>query len=60
MDNIPQTKITTHAKRNIWIILLCLVAIIVIFTTSFWYNQEIAIAAGTCRVTKNSNCKRYS
>ena len=46
MDNIPQTKITTHAKRNIWIILLCLVAIIVIFTTSFWYNQEIAIAAG--------------
>ena len=46
MDNNPQTKITTHAKRNIWIILLCLVAIIVIFTTSFWYNQEIAIAAG--------------
>ena len=46
MDNNPQTKITTHAKRNIWIILLCLLAIIVIFTTSFWYNQEIAIAAG--------------
>ena len=46
MDNNPQTEITTHAKRNIWIILLCLVAIIVIFTTSFWYNQEIAIAAG--------------
>ena len=45
MDNNPQTKITTHAKRNIWIILLCLVAIIVIFTTSFWYNQEIAVAA---------------
>ena len=45
MDNNPQTKITTHAKRNIWIILLCLVAIIVIFTTSFWYNQEIAMAA---------------
>ncbi len=46
MDNNPQTKITTHAKRNIWIILLCLVAILVIFTTSFWYNQEIAVAAG--------------
>ena len=45
MDNNPQTEITTHAKRNIWIILLCLVAIIVIFTTSFWYNQEIAVAA---------------
>ena len=45
MDNNPQTKITTHAKRNIWIILLCLLAIIVIFTTSFWYNQEIAVAA---------------
>ena len=45
MDNNPQTKITTHAKRNIWIILLCLVAVLVIFTTSFWYNQEIAVAA---------------
>jgi len=45
MDNNPQMEITTHAKRNIWIILLCLVAIIVIFTTSFWYNQEIAVAA---------------
>ena len=45
MDNNPQTKITTHAKRNIWIILLCLVAILIIFTTSFWYNQEIAVAA---------------
>jgi len=43
MDNTPQTKITTHAKRNIWIIFLCFIVIIVIIATSFWYNQETAV-----------------
>jgi len=43
MDNNPQTKITTHAKRNIWIIFLCFIVIIVIIATSFWYNQETAV-----------------
>lgn len=45
MDTTPQTKITTHAKRNIWIILFCFLVIVVIVTTSVWYNQETA--AGT-------------
>lgn len=42
MDTTPQTKITTHAKRNIWIILFCFLVIVVIVTTSIWYNQETA------------------
>lgn len=41
MDNTPQTKIAAHTKRNIWIILLCFVAIA---TSSFWYNQETVVA----------------
>jgi len=45
MDTTPQTKITTHAKRNIWIILFCFLVIVVIITTSVWYNQETT--AGT-------------
>ena len=45
MDTTPQTKITTHAKRNIWIISFCFLVIVVIVTTSVWYNQETA--AGT-------------
>ena len=42
MDTTPQTKITTHAKRNIWIILFCFLVIVVIIATSVWYNQETA------------------
>ena len=42
MDTTPRTKITTHAKRNIWIILFCFLVIVVIVTTSVWYNQETA------------------
>jgi RND family efflux transporter MFP subunit len=45
MDTTPQTKITTHAKRDIWIILFCFLVIVVIIATSVWYNQETA--AGT-------------
>jgi len=45
MDTTPQTKITTHAKRNIWIILFCFLVIVVIIAASVWYNQETA--AGT-------------
>ncbi len=45
MDTTPQTKITTHAKQNIWIIMFCFLVIVIIVTTSVWYNQETA--AGT-------------
>jgi RND family efflux transporter MFP subunit len=49
MDNTPQTKITTHAKRNIWIIFLCFIVIIVIIATSFWYNQKTAVGTKSTR-----------
>jgi len=42
MDTNPRTKITTHAMRNIWIILFCFLVIVVIVTSSVWYNQETA------------------
>ena len=45
MDTTLQTKTTTHVKRNIWIMMFCFLVIVIIVTTSVWYNQETA--AGT-------------
>jgi RND family efflux transporter MFP subunit len=45
MDTTPQKKITTHTKRNIWIIMFCFLVIVIIITNFVWYNQETA--AGT-------------
>ena len=42
MDTTPRMKSTTHTKRNIWIILLCFLVIVVIVTTSVWYDKETA------------------
>ena len=41
MDTAPQTKMTTHAKRNIWILVFCFLVIIVIAANLVWFNQEI-------------------
>ena len=52
MDTAPQAKMTTHAKRNIWILIFCFLVIIVIITTSIWFNQE------TTAGTKSTEQKR--
>ena len=45
MDTTPGMEITTHTKRNIWIILFCFLVIVGIITTSVWYDQDTT--AGT-------------
>ena len=40
MDTAHQAKMTTHAKRNIWILVFCFLVIIVIITSSAWFNQK--------------------
>ena len=40
MDTAHQAKMTTHAKRNIWILVFCFLVIIVIITSTAWFNQK--------------------
>lgn len=52
MDTTPQTEMTTHAKRNIWIIIFCFLVIVIIVTTSVWYNQETTASTKSIRQKK--------
>ena len=52
MDTTPQTEMTAHAKRNIWIIIFCFLVIIIIVTTSVWYNQETTASTKSTRQKK--------
>lgn len=45
MNTTPQKKMTTHAKRNVWIIFLCFLVILIVVSTFVLFNQETAANA---------------